>query len=307
MNKHFQKHLGLVDQRYKMSVLFLAALLILVGLVAAFFPDQAIGGKALTFVFAGIGLIITAPLVHRVNALTIPGTGTVAFDKDNQEEKEEFAAELADSLAPHIQSIAEQGTRYINHEKAFTDVLDVLKKQILNAPSDRIELRLIAVAMCYSWNFVTGDLLALVRKHRNVMFDLRLALVKPDYLARFELDTRNFNWAAFSSDLPGVIKTLEKQAASDGLKNLSIETFYYEGIPNWHGILINKSFLFRGRTDWDWNTESRKPRLLVGSNPYGFYDSSTKAGKERIEQFRHWFTFYQRYFEAQKQDGRANG
>lgn len=269
----------------------ISMLAVLSGILMNFLPDT--NDHALPVFFGGIGMLSFKFAFPRLCGVKV-GDYSVSF---TEEHKKEIASDVVNQLGQQIESIANDGMRLHNHKVAFSDVLRIVSDYINNAqePSAEIQLRLIAVSMCFSWRFINDDLVPFVRSHRDTNFLIRIAIIQPEYLSQFDLDTKKFNWAEFSHNLPAEITLLEQRLRTEGITNLTIETFYYEGFPQYHGVLINGEHLYLGITDWDTETESGKPRLTVGDNEYRYFNTTSKTGKSRIKLFRHWFTFCCKY------------
>jgi len=274
-----------IDNFIKIAIVVTAIILILSGIGAIPFgmPNDLVN----TFVSYGSIMLLIIYVFPRLRDLTF-GNNRIRLDSNSHE----FASNIARELGPQITSLASD-TRFINHQRAFHDAIAVIKDSITrqNDPLSEIDLRLISVAMRFSFNFFNRELVPIVKDYPNVQFVLRVAVINPDYLAQFDLDTKEFDWNHFSRDLPAKIIDLDNQLHVEGITNLTIETFYYEGFPQYHGLMVNREHLYTGITDWDWNTQSGKPRLTVGSNEYRYFNSNSQIGKKRIELFRHWFTY----------------
>lgn len=279
---------------YLIPVLIIGMASVICGIVGLFTKSaDYIAGFTILMV-TGSGLI----------TLSITFTRAVSYKHGSHEvvldsvSTEKLANTVVEKITPTIRSIKEDGTDYIDHRKAFNDAFDIIKDIVKNEKNAEVELRMIGVALCYTIKFFEQDLLPFILKNQSVKFILRISVMDPEYLSQFSLDEKNFNWSKFSSDLPSRLLAIEQKVAQSGHNNLQLDHFIFRGFPQRHGLMINTQKLFLGVVDWDWNTRSQKPRLTVGSNYYRYYDLSTPAGKSHIDQFRHWFTFYQKYFDV---------
>lgn len=288
-------HITLSQKCALFTCYILSCLLVIAGIAASF--TQIATDRAPWLIITGAALSFLTFIA--------PKLGTVAWgDKKLELQSARIADEIVDKVGPQLQSIAESGTKWIDNVQAFGDAVKRIESLAEEAKGGSLELRLLAVAMSNSWDFVNGPLLDIVRNHRSISFTLRIAVMRSEYLSQFNLDTSVLDFAALSRVLPSKIGELKTRLKRDNISNFTVEAFYYEGFPQWHGLLVDGTELFLGRTDWDLETESRKPRLLCGTNDYRYFDLSTKDGKRRIKQFRHWFTFYAEYSFLLKEDAR---
>lgn len=274
----------------------LVSLLLLAGGGALIYEQRAVSTTpktALLLIVTGTASLLFCVYVGpRLKSVTFP-KGGLELDAANTKIADTIADSVADKLEPKIQSIAEQGTYYFDNTKAFHDLAALIERSA--EKHENVDLRLIAVAMRFSAPFIRKQLIPIMAENRDVHFKLRLAVVSPAFMEQFELDTLEFDWVKCSRELPAYLDSIRHEFETQGLTKVTLEVFYFDGVPPWHGFLLNCEHLFLGRTDWDWDTSSSNPRLSVGNNQYRYYGKATEAGDRRIKLFRHWFTWYSKF------------
>lgn len=73
---------------------------------------------------------------------------------------------------------------------------------------------------------------------------------------------------------------------------LSVSLFEYDNLPHWHGILIDDSIFFMGRTEWNF-ARRNYPTLQLGQIEYRLFRvADPHGGSERIDRFIKWFDYY---------------
>ncbi len=187
-----------------------------------------------------------------------------------------------------------------HHEKPYTDYLEALQdteKRIRECfendefnSKNYVEIKILAVSMTFSWNFVAGKVPKLLKEYANAHINVEILLVDSDYLESLQLETYDINWAAESRQRVTQIKNFINRLPDDWRDRFSISARVYKNVPHWHGFLVNSEHLFLGRTDWDFSTN--KPKLSVGQNKYRYFNHSAVAGSERIDLFSDWHKYY---------------
>jgi Cu/Ag efflux protein CusF len=196
-----------------------------------------------------------------------------------------------ENVAKETKDIARQGIYYPNSTRAFAAMAERIEEEVTNKSHPRVDLKLIAVAMTYSWDgFITISIPALLGK--GVSVNLEVVFVDPIFLRDLKLVNRGVDWAEKSAlRMTEVIQFAELCEKFDGRFRFVAKT--YRNLPHWHGWLVNDEHLFLGRTRWDF-ADGHKV-LTVGQNEYRYFDTSIKEGQERIELFLQWFKYYSKF------------
>lgn len=203
------------------------------------------------------------------------------------------------------------GDHTIALETLNKTLVDYLKRRVKSGPL-HLELKLVAVAMTFSWDFIV-DKLPKILEHKDfasVSINLSVCFVDCDYLSRLKISTEGRNWGETSrlaeKSIPSFKKMMRKFE-----NRFTCEFHTYENLPHWHGWLITEKgfnndllnneeviqYLFLGRTRWENITGvnlKRKylPKLTVGQNEYRLYTNETKQGRSRISLFEQWHAYY---------------
>lgn len=199
-----------------------------------------------------------------------------------------------------LRDISKNIEKIAHHEKPYTDYSEALQdteKRIRECLEDdksnsknHVDIKILAVSMTFSWNFVAGKVTKLLNEYANAHINTEIVLVDSDYLESLQLETYDINWAAESKQRVMQIKNFINGLPESWRDRFSISARVYKNIPHWHGFLVNSEHLFLGRTDWDFTTN--KPKLSVGQNKYRYFNRSTVAGSERIDLFSDWHKYY---------------
>lgn len=275
---------------YKKLLYLIISMAGLIMIAAALADKFFIVGNEFNFTLIIIGSVMTClPLV--INKII-----EVDFEnktaKFSQEDVEQLKDEFVEEFRASIQEIAVVGSKHMDHKRAFEIALGILRKFADAEEVAVVDLRLISVALCYTWEFIENDFVPIARQNKNIQYSWKIAITDPEYLSQFQFDSKQYDWKKQTSDIISRIKNLEAKLHEDGVTNVSFEVFPYKSIPQWHGLLIDRKYLLIGRSDWELTTESGYPRLTVGSNTYRYYNYTKNYGQLRIDLFRHWFGFY---------------
>jgi hypothetical protein len=94
------------------------------------------------------------------------------------------------------------------------------------------------------------------------------------------------DWAQKSESTASVINLFRKDM-KECCTNLTIKVTFYDQIPFLHGILINNSLLFRGKTEW---VHSHVPNgyLEVGNHPYERFSVDKPDQRSKVKTFKSW-------------------
>lgn len=179
-----------------------------------------------------------------------------------------------------------------NFLEARSSILDYLSESLRT--SDYITIRVMAVSLHYSWDFLEEYipiLLANAPPHKRI--NVELQMVEPKHLGAYLLE----DWQKKGLIIEGRIAEFVRRACEDGglIKEgrLELSLYHYRNIPHWHGMLINGNYLFLGRTRWTVQSDKQILRLSVGEQPYRiFAGNDSFGGSDRIAMFTCWFDYY---------------
>ncbi len=197
-----------------------------------------------------------------------------------------------------VVKLFEEGKSYPDWNTAFEDLYQsintTLKQTQTSGGEQKITLKLIAVAMTFSTNFVQARVKKILEDFPKATINIEIVLVDPDYLDDLPIERKELNWAERARLAQSAMKNFRESSLEQYRGNISIETKLYRNIPHWHGWLINDDYLFIGRTDWVLVEQKGKtvPKLTVGQNTYRYYDRTTMSGKDRISLFANWHNYY---------------
>lgn len=148
-----------------------------------------------------------------------------------------------------------------------------------------VNINVIAVALRFTWDFFESEMSAWVLKMNDrSRLCFNLAIVDPELLGARGLD-------GWRTSALGVKSRIESFVQSNYDPRIEVTLFSYENIPHWHGMLINASELFMGRTRWNQDVGG-KWQLSVGQEAYRLYLADQAGGLERIRMFSSWFDWY---------------
>ena len=187
---------------------------------------------------------------------------------------------------------------YLESTAAFAKARSLVDHLLETHPGSdpiHLDIKLTAVGMHYSWPAFLSNISRWVQKYQNCYFRLSILLVDPQYLKTLSFSRLPIDWAKESenrvTDLQNMIDALD----SSKKERISFVFRVFQGLPQYHGLVINDEYLFLGRSDWTFNKD-RPPELSVGQNRYRyFYKSKTDGddrGSERVNLFLNWHKFY---------------
>jgi hypothetical protein len=191
-----------------------------------------------------------------------------------------------------LDDVYEHEEPFPNTEAAFTAagnyIVAYLDKN-KNRDSVTVELKMLTIAMTFSWPFVTERIPEILTKHPNAKINIKILVADPDFLGELDIDKENVNWKKKAVENINAIKKLVKDP-SRHQNRLSIELRLYRNLPHWHGLWINGNHLFLGRSDWKF--EKEKPQYTVGTNTYRHFSDKETRGDARIKLFENWHRYY---------------
>ena len=160
--------------------------------------------------------------------------------------------------------------------------------------SDAITVKVMAVSLHYSWDFLKNDLRLIMSdlpEYKRITLDLEM--VDPDHLGAMNAPDWREKGQHIEADIAAFVnkdKSAEKLVES---RRLEVFLYQYRNIPNWHGTLINNQYLFLGRTRWAVHSDKHIFKLSVGEETYRLFASNDVfGGPDRISLFNSWFDYY---------------
>ncbi len=172
------------------------------------------------------------------------------------------------------------------------DINDAIVNSLVE--SNEVELCFLTVSASYSWPLFESVVRQIDKKFGkgNRKITLTICLVYPSHFDNWKLNT----WKHKSIVTISNIKDFEiRYRDRIEVNNITINQYLFDNLPHWHGILINNSILYLGRTEWEFPAEGESASLLVGQIEYRKFAKSDRfGGAERIERFMNWIRRYQR-------------
>lgn len=160
------------------------------------------------------------------------------------------------------------------------------------AEKQKIELQFLTVSGSYSWPFFEDLIRRLEsRTGRDKRIEATFFLVRPMHFDAWNL----MAWKAKSKATIERIEEFNRRLATlvrGRSIQVSVQMALFDNMPHWHGVLIDGSTLFMGRTEWEF--EESAPDLLVGQIEYRKFQKGDRfGGDQRIERFKNWVRRYQ--------------
>lgn len=213
-------------------------------------------------------------------------------------EQGEKAVDALTVVAEHAKSLFRQGQPYEDYSEAFRDlekrIRDSINENMKNGiEKPKVKLKLIAVAMTFSWKFIVSKLPKILQQYSTAEIDVEVAFIQPEHLDSLGLAHQEINWTAESQMRINEVKEFAKLCHDQYQGRLKFTAKTYKNLPHWHGWLVNEDFLFLGRTNWQF--PNNHPKLLVGQNKYRYFDNTSIEGSERIQLFANWQRYYFQY------------
>jgi len=163
--------------------------------------------------------------------------------------------------------------------------------------SPTIELKLIAVAMTFSWeNFILTVIPDLLNDYSNLTINLDIVFVSHQHLETQKIGQGDIDWLKKSKARILEVKDFHSKYKRQFKQRFNFRAKTYFNLPHWHGWLFNEDHLFLGRTSWE-IYENNLPILKVGQNKYRHFSNpgENDEAAERIELFRNWHKYYFNY------------
>ncbi len=216
-----------------------------------------------------------------------------------REESSKELEKVHDEISLATQTIS-QVTTFKNYKDAFGEMtqfiinyLETCKKNNEHAPT--VDLKLIAVAMTFSWeHFISTDLIEIINDYPAASFNISIAFVHHHYLrVRNVGSTTGINWPDICEKRLKDVQEFERDCKESFGNRVTFDYKTFHNLPHWHGWLVNNSQLYLGRTDWTFENHTHK--LRVGQNLYRSFDDTNEQGEQRIELFKSWHRYYFEY------------
>ena len=203
-------------------------------------------------------------------------------------------------------------------DELYKTIKKYLEKRVKTGPVT-LELKLIAVAMTYSWEFIEEKIPLLLNQDEfsSVTINLQVAFADHRYLNQvgLKISKEGKDWAKTSKLNETKIPKYEKGMTEYFGNRFSCEFRTYKNLPHWHGWLVQEvannhadqsnsrendaitTHLFMGRTRWEHTypkngNRRNPPKMTVGQNEYRLFTDKTKHGLSRIELFEQWHLYY---------------
>jgi hypothetical protein len=206
----------------------------------------------------------------------------------------DMTAEFSDKIShvsDTLDDLSRTGKQYNTHHEAFADIECLISKLYAERNRRDLDINLMAVAMTYSWPFMHRSIPHLLRKHEDLHLSLSCLFVDPEFLKNCNLDlSEGTNWPEEATDRISDLPSFSRKLKQEFGKRISIQAKTYKNLPHWHGVTIDRQYLFLGRTSWTYPREL--PKLLVGENKYRLFNNETPGGSERINLFEGWHTYF---------------
>lgn len=188
-----------------------------------------------------------------------------------------------------------QEKAYNDNNDAFLDagkhIYEHLEWCIRNEiDNPRIDLKIIAVAMTFSWRFINVDIPKILRQYTTATVNLQALFIDHEFLATLPLANYDVDWAKESEFRTNQVQRFAVTGSKRFGNRLLMVAKTYKNLPHWHGVLVNDEHLFLGRTNWLF--PDGKPELTVGQNKYRYFNTSSPKGSERVELFKNWHKYY---------------
>jgi hypothetical protein len=249
-----------------------------------------------------IAIVYRGPIISLLNRITKAKLPGLELETNKQLGKiADQSVEVADVLkdiSAKIEKIVQQEKPYADYSDALRDAQRLIEERLekkQNSRSDgidrdRIEIKIIAVSMTFSWPFIANKLPRILSSYSDSYADVQLAFINPHYLETLGLEAYDIDYADEGRQRLKQIPAFCEGLSSNIGQRLHIKARMYKNLPHWHGILVDDEYHFLGRTDWTFSF--KKPKLTVGQNKYRYFDRSSSVGIERVELFKSWHRYY---------------
>lgn len=159
-----------------------------------------------------------------------------------------------------------------------------------------ITIDVLGVSLHHSRVWMENDFKDFMAEFPGVSVELRLVFVDPAVLKKYEFSPQPVDWAAESQERVEWVHDTLRPFAQWTNNRLRIHVRTIPNLPHWHGILIERRYLFLGRVSWTDGTErfhERPLRLTCAHNGYRVFAVDDRHhGDERVALFRRWMAHY---------------
>lgn len=229
----------------------------------------------------------------KLGTLTINTSDEIANKVSSQVRKD------VNSYVDDILKVIQYG-EYLSRSQAFEKANLLVENYFKHGFGDeiRLDIKITAVSMHYSWPAFVSNISDWLSRQNNCKIKLSILLVDPSYINKLPFDKSPINWADETERRINDMDELVKNLTDSQKLRLDCSIKFFDGLPQYHGILINDDELFLGRTDWEFRVD-KPPQLTVGQNRYRYFNRRTTEGEdrgsERVNLFLHWHQFYYQY------------
>jgi hypothetical protein len=175
----------------------------------------------------------------------------------------------------------------------FAEVEDRLTKllQELKAKNKPIHVDVLGVSAKFTWQYFETFLTQILDKPpRDLDLRIRIAVSSPAKLDDWGLT----KWSkSCRHNLDTFKDYMETHCETLARHGIQLAIFEYDNLPHWHGVILNNTTLFQGRTEWIRHGDDANWDLRVGEVEYReFHNDDHYGGKGRVERFLMWFNRY---------------
>jgi hypothetical protein len=206
----------------------------------------------------------------------------------------EINTEVAQELSESTKELR-QVTSYKNFKSAFLEMEEYIRNYLKESyekgtTSSTVRLKLIAVAMTFSWEFfIATEIPSILHDFPNAQIELDILFLDHKFLETQNIGRLDIDWKKKCKDRLSDVNEFAKQCSLYNGR-LKFQAKVYQNLPHWHGWLVNGDHLFLGRCDWLYGNEL--PVLRVGQNKYRHFDTSNSESTELINLFGNWQRYY---------------
>jgi|GEM_PF-2808739 len=155
---------------------------------------------------------------------------------------------------------------------------------------------ILGVALHHSHDWIEKSLKDFMKEFPKVRVDLRIAFVEASILQTLDFNEHPVNWVEESKDRADWVerKLVPYANCLNGRLRLHVRTI--RNLPHWHGIMLERRYLYMGRVSWLDGTErshKRPTQLTCAENGYRVFSTDDRYhGEDRVALFRRWIAHY---------------
>lgn len=220
----------------------------------------------------------------------------IRIEAENLRKESAENVKVAIEISESAKDLLGQGKEYQYYKDAFAQMEKTIQEYIDDSARRGVipvvRLKLIAVAMTFSWEFFISTFIPLILENSKAKIELDILFLDWNYLKN-DINPRitDIDWVSKSKTRLDEVKNFSKKY-KQFKSRFSFRAKVYRNLPHWHGWLINNDHLFLGRTDWIFDGDDTRPELRVGQNEYRHFDKSSSEGSRRINLFELWQKYY---------------